>query len=169
MKFTVDDDNLSISVDLDETDHPDADLLADGTGAAILEAAVTTMIESARREQGPNGQRWDGLAAATLRDREARGQSGGQIGYRTGKLLGNLDRGDFSIEPRSATWSCPRGSRWGAMHGFHNGNVRNDQPARPVIGWTPEAQTEARRLVNGPADPQPREDLYPEEEDEEEA
>ena len=140
MRFWTDDDNLTIGLTLD---FEAADLTADRLGDEILDYAQAGFSASAQAERAPSGQRWAPLKPATI---AAKGDS--RVGYRTGQMIGNLSGGTRQVSPTSCTWSYPRDDTWGRAHGFHNGQARTKSPARPLVGWTPDAQEHARNLVN---------------------
>lgn len=139
MRFTHDDAELTIGVEL-EPDDP-GDLEAHGLGRAILDAGVTGILDAAANELDPAGHRWAPLRPATVR---AKGHD--LIGVDTGQMLADLEwAGEYWITPRSATWRFPAGDTWDRASRFHNG-VPGHQAARPLIGWTDAARAEAHHL-----------------------
>jgi hypothetical protein len=148
MRFRTDDDELSLTIELD--DEPAAvDLRAGGLGEKILRFAAGEIHHAAINEQSPTGQRWPQLKARTIADK---GNS--LIGINTGSMLAALDDGDIEVNPRSATWSYPKGSNFPKAHGFHNGrkaqrnNQADPQPPRPLFQWSDNARLNAETLVD---------------------
>jgi hypothetical protein len=147
MKFTVDDADLSLSVELD-VEPATLDLTA-GLGDRILDVAVEEMIRAHARGQSPGGAPWAPLRPSTVRQK-----GHAAIGVRTGGML-DPDRwraAPRDMEARRATWIYPygdlrRGRAYGQAYGFHAGNARTGQPARPLIGWTARAQAETMALI----------------------
>lgn len=134
MQFLADDDELSITLELD---GEPADLIAEDLGEQLLEFAAQEMHAAAVNERSPSGEAWDALAAATVRRK-----GHGLIGMQTGAMVGDLLNGQTVVGERSATWSYPRGETYARTHGFHNGG--NGRPARRIVGWTAEAKENAR-------------------------
>jgi hypothetical protein len=143
MRFWTDDESLSLGITLGIDDDPRIDL-TDGRGRQCLDEAVNGFCRSSIAERSPAGHQWAANAPSTVA-----AKTHGRVGYRSGQMLGDLNSGDRDIQPRSATWSYPRQECWGRAHGFHNGNPRTNQPARPLIGWTAEAQDQCRRILQG--------------------
>ena len=143
MNHWTDDDNLSVTIELD-TEPEDLDLQA-GLGAELLDIVERGQIRSAGRGTAPDGTPWDALAAATVRQK---GHS--TPGIVSGQMISLLAAGDRDIGPRSATWLYPadRGSRsFGKAHGFHNGRPETGQPARPLIGISTATAAALRQRI----------------------
>lgn len=139
MRFLTDNDELSITLDLD--DEP-VDLTANGLGDLILKYAAAEMHASATAEQTPDGTAWPDLAASTIRAKK-----NSLIGIQSGAMLAGLLAGETEIEARTATWRYPENSARPRAHGFHNGRPENRQPARRLVGWTAEARLTAADLI----------------------
>ncbi len=151
MNFDVGDDRLSVTFRLD-TEPAELDLRDGGLGEEILAAAVNGMIRSSWVERSPEGEAW-----ADLRPRTA-GRKPGLTSQRIGILTGDMldpsrfEDGGTVIEERSATWYYKHDGEnslsYKKMHSFHNGNERNRQVPRRVIGWTDTAKETAARLID---------------------
>jgi hypothetical protein len=114
-----------------------------------LDIAVEEMIRAHARQESPAGTPWAPLRPSTVRQK-----GHAAIGVRTGGMLdpGRWRTAPRDLEPRRATWIDPygdlrRGRAYGQAYGFHAGNARTGQPARPLLGWTARAQAEALALV----------------------
>jgi hypothetical protein len=144
MRFTTNDDELSISLELD-TETAD---LSTGLGDDILRFAAHQLYLGALTETAPDGRRWASLKPATIAEK---GFS--TIGQKTGSMVAGLLNGQVTADARSATWTYPAGETFGRAHGFHNGRsagrrgAADPQPARPLIGWTTDAQEFARQAL----------------------
>jgi hypothetical protein len=145
--YDVDDEGLRLILTLDP-DEPD---FSQAQADQIWEIAIREILSAADREESPTGVRWTDLRPSTLLRRR---DPGARIGWQTGRLFGEGQlQGTRSYHPRRITWQYadgPRaGSTWGRAHGFHNGNPRNRQPARPFVGWTRAARDQIDRLIRG--------------------
>ncbi len=148
MRFRVDDADLSLWLELDH-EPATLDLTRDGLGDRILDAAVEEMIRAHARQQSPSGALWAKLAASTVKQK-----GHATIGVRTGGML-DPDRwraAPRDLEARRVGWIYPydddrRGRAYGQAYGFHAGNPKTGQPARPLIGWTERAKAEAQALI----------------------
>jgi hypothetical protein len=147
MKFTVDDADLSLSVALD-VEPATLDLTA-GLGNRILDVAVEERIRAHARRESPGGTPWTPLRPSTVRQK-----GHAAIGVRSGGMLdpGRWRTAPRDLEARRATWTYPygdlrRGRAYGQAYGFHAGNPRTGQPARPLLGGTARAQAEAMTLI----------------------
>lgn len=74
----------------------------------------------------------------------------GRVGIQTGSMLDpdNWASGDREVQPRWARWYWA-----GPQHGiyFHHGNPANNQAPRPLVGWTPDVEAEAREMIQAQA------------------
>lgn len=146
MRFTVADEDLSLWLELDEEpDH--LDLTQNGLGEALLDAAVDGMLASHAQKQSPDGRPWAPNAPST-----ARQKGHAEVGVRSGALLDpeTWHAGDRQLDARRVGWIHPHAddrTLRGKVQGFHHGNPRTGQPARPLIGWTRAAQARAVALI----------------------
>lgn len=131
---------------------------ADQLGRRLLEIALEGCRACFVKQASPLGRQWDALADSTVRQR---GRAG-PIGIITGGLSGGLDwdEGDHEVDRDRAWWQYTR-EPFGKAHGFHNGNERTGQPPRPFLGWTRDAQAEARREIERAATGQDPDDDRP--------
>lgn len=146
MRFLVDDDQLTITLALDE--EP-VDLTTEEIGATILDIAARELYRGAVDETDPSGRSWPAITAST-----ARRKGSALVGVETGAMLAGLQAGWTEVGRSAATWGYPKGPTFGRAKGFHNGRPENHQPPRPLIGWTQTARETAETLVNAAANPE---------------
>jgi len=133
--YSVDHDELTCTLELD-TEDQSIDLTREGLGKDILRELGLKLYAQAVAGQDPEGKPWPPLAKSTIkREREHK------IGFVTGAMLnqGRFNPGTTTVEKRKATWGYVHdgtgSTSHGKAHGFHNGNPRQNRPARPFIGW----------------------------------
>jgi hypothetical protein len=145
MRFVTDDATLRAGVTLD-AEHRDLDL-RNGLGDELLDELVAGMLEAHSRAEAPDGTRWPPLRESTI---HRKGHA--VIGIATGKTHitdpETWTRLPRRIERRAAWLYVSRGDRrYWQIHGWQNGVLRNNCPARPLLGWTRGAQSNATDLV----------------------
>jgi hypothetical protein len=145
MRFLTDDANLRCGVTLD-SEHRDLDL-RDGLGDQLLDELTAGLIDSHSRASAPDGSRW-----APLRESTVHRKGHAVIGIASGRThLTDPDtwtRLPRQIGRREAWLYVSRGDpRYWIVHGWQNGNQRTNCPARPLLGWTRGAQSNAADLI----------------------
>lgn len=142
----TDDAELKVGIVLDR-EHPDVDLTQDRLGEQCLDCAVAGILDAHTARCAPDGTPWAPLARSTVKRKKH-----AIIGIDTGKshLLdpSTWTRMDRSIKPREAWLIFPPGdARRDIVHGWQNGHELNDVKARPLLGWTEDAEEDAEALV----------------------
>jgi hypothetical protein len=143
MQFVTDDDELCLGVILDR-EHPDLDLSRNDLGNRCLDLAVQGMVDAHRFASAPDGSPWAPLKRSTVRRKghPVIGVETGRTGLLNPRLYQSAPR---DLTAREAWWIFPLGDTRDIAAGWQRGTGRS--PARRLIGWTREAQDQARRLI----------------------